>query len=115
MDKDTLFILPPGFMDNGRREYCPECAELWGLLSYYPAYMQCIDIQHVGINHPRTPINVLLGPGNHNVPTLVLAGGSPHETEAEIKHANGRAYIDSARQIGVYFSDRFGTARPRGT
>ena len=35
--RDTLFLLPPGFADNNRREYCPECAEIWGVLSYYPA------------------------------------------------------------------------------
>ena len=37
MSKDILFLLPPGFEDNERREFCPECAELWGVLSYYPA------------------------------------------------------------------------------
>jgi len=30
--RDTLFLLPAGFADNDRREYCPECAEMWGLL-----------------------------------------------------------------------------------
>jgi len=44
MQRDTLFLLPPGFADNGRREYCPECAEIWGVLSYYPAIQQSVAV-----------------------------------------------------------------------
>ena len=53
MSKDILFLLPPGFEDNDRREFCPECAELWGVLAYYPAIKESLDIRYVGIKHPR--------------------------------------------------------------
>lgn len=63
MKKDTLFLLPPGFEDNGRREFCPECAEMWGVLSYYPAIKESLEIRYVGIHHQREPIVEVLGEG----------------------------------------------------
>ena len=53
MPRDTIFMLAPGFEDNNRREFCPECAELFGILSYYPAIRDAVEIVHVGIDHPR--------------------------------------------------------------
>lgn len=114
MEKDILFLLPPGFIGRERREYCPECAEMWGVLSYYPGLTPALDIRYVDIEHPRAPIVSYLGDGKHNAPTLILAPQSPRETTADIKHANGCDYIDSARQIGLYFAERFGTPHPRG-
>ena len=57
MTRDTLYLLPPGFVDNDRREYCPECAEIWGVLSYYPAIKESVDILYQPID--RTAINAL--------------------------------------------------------
>jgi hypothetical protein len=112
-DKDILFLLPPGFEDNDRREFCPECAELWGVLHYYPAIKDALEIRHVGIAHPRAPICVELGDGNWNAPTLILAASN--ETVVDSERANGKAYLGSARAIAKYFAVRFGTAVPRGS
>ena len=49
MPRDTLFLLPPGFAANGQREFCPECAELWGVLSWFPALKETLDIVYVGM------------------------------------------------------------------
>jgi hypothetical protein len=112
--KDLLFLLAPGFEAGGRREYCPECAELWGVLSYYPAIKEALEIVYQPIDHPRAALVALLGEGHWNCPTLVLAGDA--ETgEANVKDANGHRYIDNARDIGKYFSRRFGTPFPRGS
>lgn len=110
-DKDILFLLPPGFEDNGRREYCPECAEVWGLLHYYPSLKELVDIRFIDLAHPRQPICDLLGPGNWNAPTMVLAETSTGGTAAE----TGRAYLGSAREIAAYFAARFGTPVARGS
>ncbi len=112
-DKDILFLLPPGFEDNDRREFCPECAELWGVLHYYPAIKEALDIRYVGITHPREPICDLLGDGNWNAPTLVLAPANSGQVDAQ--HSNGAAYLGSAREIAKYFAVRFGIAVPRGS
>lgn len=115
MLKDTLFLLPPGFADNGRREFCPECAEIWGVLNYYPGIQPSLRIYYVTIDHPRENIVQLLGPGHHNAPTLVLASTSPVLRPDIVNTANGRNYIGKGRHIALYFAERYGIAFPRGT
>lgn len=115
MSKDLLFLLPPGFEDNDRREFCPECAELWGVLHYYPAIKEALEICYVGIHHPREPICAVLGEGRWNAPTLVLNTASPLPKMDGIKTSNERSYLGSARHIANYFGIRFGIARPRGS
>jgi len=115
MKKDTLFLLPPGFFDNGRREFCPECAELWGVLSYYPAIKESLDIVYVEINHPRKPICDVLGAGRWNAPTLILADPDALAGDVSSQTDNGVLHLDSARAIAKYFSAKFGTAMPRGS
>jgi len=112
--RDTLFLLPPGFEDNDRREYCPECAELWGVLHYYPAIKEALDIRYVGIDHPRQPISELLGEGRWNAPTMVFDPGSIIPNGLNLSTSNRRSYLGSTRDIARYFALRFGTAVPRG-
>lgn len=115
MTKDILFLLPPGFEDNKRREFCPECAEMWGVLSYYPAIKEALDIRYVGIQHPRSPICALLGDGQWNAPTLILAAGNRAGETVKVGTAAGREYIGSAREIVKYFAGIHGTPVPRGS
>jgi len=115
MSRDTLFLLPPGFEDHDRREYCPECGEIWGVLSYFPALKETVDIVYVPINHPRAPIVDLLGEGTYNAPTLVLAEGTSTPSGVSFKTANGRKYIDNARGLAALWHGRFGTPVRRGS
>ena len=114
MRKPILFLLPPGFEANGRREFCPECAEMWGVLAYYPAIREAVEIVYVDIEQPRQPICDLLGEGHFNAPTLALPETAPMPSFAK-RAPTGLAYLDSARSIAAYFAHRFGTAMPRGT
>jgi hypothetical protein len=114
MPRDTLFLLPPGFLANDRREFCPECAELWGLLSWFPALKETLDIVYVGIEHPRAPITALLGDGLHNAPTLVLHAQSERADGLGYQQANGHSFLPSARLIARHFALLHGTAEPRG-
>ena len=114
--KDVLFLLPPGFVGaGGRREYCPECAEMWGVLSYYPALKEAVEIRYVDIAHPRSPITSMLGEGRFNAPTLVLADPASVPQGLTPKIAQGRSYFDSARAIALYFAALYGIAVPRGS
>lgn len=116
VSKDTLFILSPGFVGaEGRREFCPECAELWGVLSYYPAIQHALDIRYVEIDHPRDELVELLGEGKWNAPTLVLADGADAGPDARVKTAGDSRFIDNARDIAKYFVHKYGTAFPRGS
>jgi len=112
-DKDILFLLAPGFEDNDRREFCPECAEIWGLLHYFPAIKEALEIRYVSLQHPRTPICDLLGEGRWNAPTLVLAPANAATKNA--KDSNGKAYLGSAREIATYYAGRYGIPFPRGS
>ncbi len=112
---DTLFLLAPGFSDNSRREYCPECAEMWGLLSYFPAVKESLDIHYQPIAKPRAEMAALLGDKNQNCPTLVLAKDSPSFDDCGIMQKSGHRFINNARDIGKYYAKRFGTPVPRGS
>ena len=114
MSKDVLFLLAPGFSDNGRREYCPECAEIWGLLSYFPAIKESIEIRYQGINTPRADLVILLDESHQNCPTLVLSDVSPEYSGCGVGDVNGVRFIDNACDIGKYYAQRFGTPWPRG-
>lgn len=108
---DTLFLLPPGFESRGMRQYCPECAEVWGLLAYYPAIRETLSVVYSPVIHPRPALTARLGAGNWNCPTLVLDEGSVDAPGADV--ANGVRYIDNARDIGRYWAALYGTAVPR--
>ncbi|MEM9668913.1 MAG: DUF3088 family protein [Pseudomonadota bacterium] len=114
MNRDILFVLPPGFMDNGRREFCPECAELAGLIACYPFVREALDIRHVGIDQPREPITKILGEGNFNAPTMVLALDTDLPADIDAKSSNGRLYLDSISTIAKLFSARYGMPNRRG-
>ena len=113
-DKDILCLLAPGFEDNDRREYCPECAEMWGLLSYFPAIKDSVIVNHQPIHRPRPYLTERLGEKNQNCPTLILHPDSPRYEGSGILRKNGHYFINNARDIEVYYSKRFGTPYPRG-
>lgn len=114
MTRDALFLLPPGFSDNGRREFCPECAEIWGFLSWHPAILETLEVRYQALAHPREGMVALLGPGRWNCPTLVLADDAPNKDFSGAARANGRTYLGTARDIARYYAVRFGTPVPRG-
>ena len=63
MTKPILYLLAPGFEDNERREYCPECAEIWGVLSYFPAIKEAVNIRYMPIDFSRVAMVEMLGGG----------------------------------------------------
>ncbi|MCI5043862.1 MAG: DUF3088 domain-containing protein [Aquisalinus sp.] len=114
MQKDILFLLAPGFEDNDRREYCPECAEIWGVLQYYPAILPSLDINYQPIAKPRKEMVSLLGDANQNCPTLLLMDGQSVPAPQGLKISGEHHFLDNARDIGRYFAAKFGIPVPRG-
>lgn len=113
MSRDTLFLLAPGFTDNERREYCPECAEIWGVLNYFPAIKECVEVVYQPLAKPRSQMVKQLGQDNQNCPTLVLHKDSPEFQDCGITDAESFRFIDNARDIGRYYAQRFGIPYPR--
>ena len=113
-DKDVLFPLPPGFVANDQREFCPECAEIWGVLAWYPAIKEGLDLRYVGLAQPRQEICAFLGEGSWNAPTLICGAQSTQPAGVRFQTRNGFSYLDTAREMAVYFAALYGTPRPRG-
>lgn len=113
MTRDTLFLLAPGFEDNDRREYCAECAEIWGVLSWFPAIKESLEIVYVPIEKPRSAMSELLGDKNQNAPTLILGSESPEFENCGIMKYRGQRFINNARDMGKYYASRYGTPYPR--
>lgn len=113
MNPDQLFVLKADFIDQGDLYFCPGCAEVLGVLEYYPKLKQNIQVHHVDYPRPRPAIVSLLGEEFQSCPVLVL-GSVPTETVpgVRIQHANGHAFINEASEIGLYLSHVYGTGRP---
>ncbi len=113
-ERDRIYLLAPGFVgDDGERQYCPECAEVWGVLNYFPAIREALHIIYQPIDHPRPQLVAALGEGEWNCPTLILAGDVDVGPHAAVREANGVRFLDNARDIGKYFAYRYGTPLPR--
>jgi len=113
--KDTLYLLPPDFHDNGRVEYCPECAEIMGVMTYFPQVIETLSIRYQPVAKPRAELVEAVGEAYQNCPTLVLAATSPVFDGCGIVESKGHRLIGDARNIGRYWAKRFGTSVPRGT
>lgn len=113
MNRDQLYLLKPDFHDNSRHYYCPGCAELVGLLEFYPQLKQTLDIHYIDYPRPRPELVPLLGEENQSCPVLVLAAAPTDLPEdLKVQQANGHAFVEGAREIAEYFAQVHGTAIP---
>lgn len=113
MKPDQLFILKADFLDHGEPWFCPGCAEVLGVLEYYPRLKTGIQIHQVDYPRPRPAIASLLGEEFQSCPVLVL-GAEPAETVpgVRIQHSNGHAFVNEPRGICLYLSHVHGIGKP---
>lgn len=114
MKHDVLFLLKHDFEDGpGAPYYCPECAEMNGVLHYYPELRHHVEVRYVDYRRPRPEVVALLGEANQSCPVLVLRDDAPAALPDAQPSANGhRRFISGARAIGGYFSASYGAGRP---
>jgi hypothetical protein len=114
MPLDILFLLKHDFADGpGAPFYCPECAQLNGVLHYYPKLRHWLDVRYVDFPRPRQEIIALIGEPNQGCPVLVLAGAPPANLkEVPVGQFNGRHFVSGADAIGNYLSQVHGLGRP---
>lgn len=113
MTRDTLFLLKHDFADGPGRYYCPECAQVNGALSYYPALRHALDVRYADFQRPRAEIVALIGEENQSCPVLVLA--QPPATSLsgiEIGEYRGRHFVSGAQEIGKYLARVHGVGEP---
>lgn len=114
MNRDTLFLLKPGFSDGDRGPFfCPGCAEMVGLLEFYPVLKTHLDVRYVNFPRPRPELAPLLGEENQSCPVLVLMAPPPNlPSKLKVQHANGQAFVEGAREIAEYLAHVHGVGIP---
>lgn len=114
MNRDRLYLLRPDFLDAGTNPYfCPGCAEMVGLLEFYPVLKKQVDVHYVDFPRPRSELVPLLGEDNQGCPVLVLNLVPPDlPTHVAVRRANGHAFIEGSRDIAEYFAHVYGTGIP---
>lgn len=112
--KDTLFLLKHDFPDGpGKLFYCPECAQISGVLHYYPQLRHVLGVRYVDFPRPRPEVVALVGEANQGCPVLVLGDSAPDAVEGVKIHEHyGRRFVSGAEDIGHYLSAVYGIGRP---
>ena len=73
--KGRLFLLKPGFMDQGRDHTSPPgCVVVEGMLSFYPGFRDKIEVNYIDFPRPRPGLVALIGAENQSCPKLILGG-----------------------------------------
>ena len=111
---DILFLLQHDFRDGpGAPYYCPECAQLTGVLHYYPQLRQRLEVRHVDYPRPRAAVVALVGEANQGCPVLVLGAEAPAVVaDVPIGVHGGRRFVSGAPAIGRYLAAVHGVGRP---
>jgi len=114
--QDQLFLLKPDFRaDDGGPYYCPSCATLEGVLSFYPRLRSLVDVQYVEFPRPRAAVIAAIGAENQGLPSLVI-GSDPAADKAlaglDVRQAQGRRFLQSPGDIGKYLARRHGIGEP---
>lgn len=113
MNHDQLYLLKPDFHDQGKTYFCPGCAEMAGLLEFYPALKQRLDVHFVDFPRPRPELVPLLGEENQSCPVLVLKSVSSNlPAHFAVRHANDHAFVEGAREIAEYLAHVHGIGMP---
>lgn len=114
MARDILFLLKPGFFDGAEGPfYCPESAEVNGVMQFFPELKDKLDVRFVDFPRPRREIVELIGEENQSCPVLVLADPpSAAASDVEVLHAKGRWFVSGAGAIGNFLARVYGIGRP---
>ena len=114
MARDTLFLLKSDFVDGaGAPYYCPDCAQITGVLDYFPKLRYELDIRYVDFAKPRKDIVAILSEQHQGCPVLILDQPPPMDALAYMTgHVNGKSFVSGAKAIGNYWSYKYNISRP---
>ncbi|MEZ5565159.1 MAG: DUF3088 family protein [Gammaproteobacteria bacterium] len=118
MTKDQLFLLQPDFMDGDQGPcYCPSCATIEGLLSFYPALRTKLIVEYVDFPRPRAAVIAAIGAANQGLPVLVLPPTTNSAADAALHGLDfgvfqGRPFLNGVSEIGKYLARRYGIGTP---
>lgn len=113
MKRDKLFLLKPDFLDKGEKYFCPECAQVEGLLSFYHQLREKVEVRYVDFSRPRPEVVSEIGEANQSCPVIVVGDFDATKCQGiAVDEANGRKFISGAEGIGNYLAKAYGIARP---
>lgn len=101
-------------MDAGKGPFfCPGCAQMVGLLEFYPALKEHLEVRYLDFPRPRPELVELLGEENQSCPVLVLkdAPNSPPST-LSLQQAKELWFVEGADAIANYLTHVHGTGIP---
>jgi len=112
VNRDTLFLLKGDFKDGDdqRNFYCPDCAFIEGVLSYFPALRHQLDIQYVDFLRPRKAVVEAIGEQHQGCPVLVLHNHTVPPQNMVVGQSNGRMFIAGAKEIARYWHLQYGVS-----
>ncbi len=110
--KDQLFVLQPGFDDQGTSYFCPNCAQVVGFLTYFPQVRDTLEISELDFPRPRRRIVELVGEANQAMPLLILAGEPAAVPGVTVDEVNGRRFVKNAMSIMRYLAVTRGVPIP---
>lgn len=114
MKRDVLYLLKEAFPDGGGLPYfCPDCAYINGVLSYFPSLRHHLDIRYVDFPRPRQEIVDLIGLEHQGCPVLILSSPPPMDAmQLMTGESKGRFFISGPKAISQYWSHVYGVSRP---
>lgn len=111
--KDQLYLLKPDFMDQGTGPFfCPGCAMVAGMLSFYPLLLDKLDIHYIDFQRPRQEIVSLLGADNQGMPKLIVGNDEAIPEGIKVDTANRRKFISGNVEICTYLGKKYGCGIP---
>lgn len=114
MKRDRLYLLKPHFMDKGQGPYfCPGCAQMVGLLEFYPKLKQHLELRYMDFPRPRPELVGFLGEENQSCPVLVLKDaptGLP--SSIPLQQAKGNWFVEGADEISRCLAHAHGIGIP---
>lgn len=103
--KDVLYLMKPGFVNAGLGPfYCGDSVSVEGLLGFYPALREKVDVVYIDFPRPRQAIVDVIGEDQQSVPVLILADDSIEPDAVRTRSAAGRRFIADEKQIREYLS-----------
>lgn len=114
MARDILFVLKENFSDGpGVPYFCPDCAYITGVLTYFPKLRHNLDVRYVEFARPRKEIVDLIGTEHQGSPVLVLGAPPPMDAmELCTGQVNGHFFISGPKAISQYWSHVHAISRP---
>jgi hypothetical protein len=110
MTERLYLVKPDWFDDHGGPWYCPAGAVVEGVLAFYPALRDQLEIAYVDFSRPRPAVIAQVGDDHQSCPILVLDGAFDWPY-AQASETTGRRFLQDEAII-PYLAARYGIGRP---